>query len=69
MTIIAEDLRTTSSHEIENRLPPSETDPPIHSNMHGLRQAQKIPPGKDNSAPREGAGTGETHEARPSYHS
>lgn len=58
-----------SSHETKNRLPPSEIDLPINSNLHDLRQAQKIHPDKDNSAPREGTMTEETHEARPSYHS
>lgn len=52
-----------SSHETKNRLPPSEIDLQINSNMHGLRQAQKIHPDKDNSAPREGAVTVEIHEA------
>lgn len=46
-TITAEDLSIMSSHETKNRLPASEIGLQINSNVHGLRQAQKIHPDKE----------------------
>lgn len=63
MTITAEDLNITSSHETENRLPPSEVDLQMNSNTHDLRKAQNIQPDKDSSAHKEGTVTVATHEA------
>ncbi|XP_057601438.1 leucine-rich repeat-containing protein 53 [Hippopotamus amphibius kiboko] len=59
-TIAAKDLRMTSSHETKNRLPCSEIDLKINSNMYDLKEVQNIQPDKDNSAHKEGAMTGET---------
>ena len=54
------DLRMMSSHETQNRLPCSEIDLKINSNMHYLKEVQNIQPDKDSSAHEEGAMTGET---------
>ncbi|XP_058935215.1 LOW QUALITY PROTEIN: leucine-rich repeat-containing protein 53 [Kogia breviceps] len=59
-TITAKDLRMTSSHETKNRLPCSEIDLKINSNMHDLREVQDFQTDKDNSAHKEGAMTRET---------
>ncbi|KAM5270636.1 leucine-rich repeat-containing protein 53 isoform 2-T2 [Hipposideros larvatus] len=62
-SITAENLNIMSSHETENRLPPSEVNLQINSNMHDLREAQNIQPDKDSSAHKEGTLTVVTHEA------
>ena len=55
------DLRMMSSHETQNRLPCSEIDLKINSNMHYLKEVQNIQPDTDdNSTHKKGAMTGET---------
>lgn len=63
VTITAEDLNITRSHETENRLPPSEIDLQMNINMCDLREAPNIQPEKDNSAHEEVTMTVGTHKA------
>lgn len=66
-TITAESLSVMNSHETENRLPPSEIDLQINSNMHDLREAPNVQPDQDNRAQRDGTVAAETLEGLPPY--